>query len=79
MLLDFTVPEKVNTHVFPHREIKRDCKRVVLKMCFHIYTHGAQKSRHSGCVSTKTYELACVSKMARERDHVSSSHHHPAW
>jgi hypothetical protein len=25
----------------------------VLKMYFHIYTHGAQKSRHSGYVSTK--------------------------
>ena len=33
----------------------------VLKMCFHIYAHGAQKSWHSGCVSAKTWERACVS------------------
>ena len=33
----------------------------VLKMCFHIYTHGAQKSRHTGYVSTKTWEHACAS------------------
>ena len=33
----------------------------VLKMCFHIYAYGAQKSWHSGCVSAKTWERACVS------------------
>ena len=46
--------------VLPHRYIKI-VNAYVLKMCFHIYTHGAQKSRHSGCVSTKTWEHACVS------------------
>ena len=83
--LDFTLPEQVNEFVFSHRYIKMIVNAYVLKMWFHIDTHGAQKSRHPGCVSRKTWEHAsCVlphenTKMARELVCVSSSHHHRAW
>ena len=50
----------MSNYVLPHRYIKI-VNAYVSKMCFHIYTHGVQKSRHSGCVSTKTWEHACVS------------------
>ena len=61
VFLDWTLPEQVNTYAFSHRYIKSDCKHVCVKDVFHIYTHGAQKSRLFGCVSTKTWERACVS------------------
>ena len=65
----FILPEQVNTYVFPRRDKKSDCKRVCvkkLKMCFHIYTHGAQQSRHSGCVSTNNRERTCVSSLKHQ-------------
>ena len=55
VFLGFILSEQVNSYVFPHKD-----QMYVLKMCFHICTHGAQTSRHSGCVSTKTWERACV-------------------
>ena len=39
MFLDLTLPEQVNTYVFPHRDTKSDCKRVCVKDAFpHLYT-----------------------------------------
>ena len=82
--LDFRLPEQINAYlcVSTQRQ-KSDC----LKMYFHIYTHGAQKSRHSGYVSTKIGNAHCIlmknhekTKLERERDFVSNSHqfHHRA-
>ena len=58
VFLDFIFPEQVNTNVFPHKDKKSDCIKSVFP---HIYTHGAQESRHSECVSTKTWDRECVS------------------
>ena len=52
-------------------------------MCFHIYTHGAQNldvldvlPQKHGNAHVYPHEST---QMARERDSVSSSHHHRAW
>ena len=52
-------------------------------MCFHIYTHGAQNldirnvfPQKHGDANVYPHENT---QMARERDSVSSSHHHRAW
>ena len=34
-------------------------------MCCHIYTHGAQESRYSGCVATKTWKRVCAMKIPK--------------
>ena len=71
-------------HVFPHKD-KKVIVNACVKKCVSASLHMVlKKSRHSGCVSTKTWERACVSsweykKFARERGCVSSSHHYRAW
>ena len=73
----------VNAHVFPHTGKKKsDCKQVCVTSVS-TSTHGAQKVRHSRCVSTKHGNARMYphksTRMARERGCVSSSHHHRAW
>ena len=85
--LDFTLPEQVNTYVFPHRDIKSDCKRLCVEDVLpHSSTsiHMALKNLDMWDVFPQKHGNAHVyphenTKMARERDCVSSSHHHRAW
>ena len=80
MFLDFTLPEQVNTYVFPRRDIKSDCKRVcVLDVLPHLYTWCSKISIFGMCCQKNMETLMCNenTKMARERKCVSSSHR--AW
>ena len=48
-------------HVFPHKD-KKVIVNACVKKCVSASLHMVlKKSRHSGCVSTKTWERACVS------------------
>ena len=82
--LDFLLPEQVNTNVFPHKDKKSDCKRVCLKSVFPHIIYPVLKNLDIPDVFPQKHGNANVyphenTQMARERDSVSSSHHHRAW
>ena len=61
MFLDLTLPEKVNTHVFPHRKIKSDCKRVCVKDEFpYLYTWCSKISTFGMCFHKNMGTRMCI-------------------